>query len=83
MQDFNPLDLSAPKKVDVQTAQEAPAVKATVHRVSMGPLFHSRITRVIAFILSIVLAGLIGYAGMNYYLTTEASKGLSVLSTKI
>lgn len=77
--DFNPFDLSAQRpKIDEskeeQKTTDKPRPKPTVHRVSMGPLFHSRITRVIAFVLSIILAGLIGYTGMNYYLNQKAAK---------
>lgn len=73
MDDFNPFDLSAqPKVIDERktTVKEFEA-KPTVHRVTMGPLFHSKITRVVAFILSIVLFALLGYLGMNYYLSQQ------------
>lgn len=71
--DFNPFDLSAPPKVIEQPKAEATdfAGEAKVHRVSMGPLFHSKITRTLAFILSIVLFGLVGYLGMDYYLMKQ------------
>ncbi len=70
--DFNPLDLSAPpKKIEEQAPEPAPVFQAkpTVKRVSMGPIFHSRITKVLALILGIALAVLLGYSGMTYYLT--------------
>jgi len=83
--DFNPFDLSAQRpKIDESKEEkkdiDKPRPKPTVHRVSMGPLFHSRITRVIAFILSIILAGLIGYTAMNYYLNQKAATNASSAS---
>lgn len=70
--DFNPFDLSAPpKKLEQEKPAEPSIPKPTVKRVSMGPIFHSRITKTIAFILGIALAGLLGYIGMNYYLTIQ------------
>lgn len=91
MDDFNPFDLSAPPKVidDTKTTVTEIAPEATVHRVSMGPLFHSKITRTLAFLLSIVLFGLVGYIGMDYYLmkqelTSTTSKPLMIqLSYKL
>ena len=69
--DFNPLDLSAPpKKIEEPIApQPESRPQPTVNRVSMGPIFHSRITRVIALILGLALAALLGYTGMSYYLS--------------
>lgn len=80
MDDFNPLDLSAPpKKVtdEQKTTVKEFEAKPTVKRVSMGPLFHSRITRVLALILSVVLFALIGYSAMNYYLTSKDTNNTS------
>jgi hypothetical protein len=45
----------------------------------MGPIFHSRIIKIIALTLGIILAGLLGYTGMNYYLTQKAANNLSIL----
>lgn len=78
--DFNPFDLSAqrPKNsesTDEKKELEKPRPKPIVRRISMGPLFHSRITKVIAFFLSIILAGLLGYVGMNYYINKKAATG--------
>lgn len=71
-EEFNPFDLSAPPKKKVEEkAADVPAAKPTVKRVSMGPIFHSRITKIIALILGFVLAGLIGYSGMSYYLSPK------------
>ncbi|MDQ5886198.1 MAG: hypothetical protein QG628_595 [Patescibacteria group bacterium] len=83
--DFNPFDLSAQKPKATEQSPEQkdkPRPKPTVRRVSMGPLFHSRITKVIAFILGLILAGLLGYTGMNYYLNQKAAKNLSILSIR-
>lgn len=73
MDDFNPFDLSAPPKVidERKTLVKDFDAKPTVHRVTMGPLFHSKITRILALLLSLVLFSLIGYLGMNYYLTRQ------------
>lgn len=84
--DFNPFDLSAhrpnidPTK-DEQKETDKSRPKPTVHRVSMGPLFHSRITRIIAFILGLILAGLLGYTGMNYYLNKKAESNTKVTNS--
>ncbi len=82
-EDFNPFDLSAPPKPIEKPKEEveAPRPKPTVNRVSMGPLFHSRITRVLALVLSIALAALVGYTAVNYYLNKQAEEKLNV--TKI
>jgi hypothetical protein len=72
--DFNPFDLSTPKQAVKEPVKEVPVPKPTVHRVSMGPLFHSRFTKVLALILSVILAGLVGYISMNYYLNTKTVK---------
>ncbi len=71
--DFNPLDLSAPpKKIEEPiTAPQPVQPKATVQRVSMGPIFHSRITRILALILGVALAALVGYAGTSYLLNRK------------
>ncbi len=82
--DFNPFDLSA-QSPKVEEAKEEkkevdmPRPKPTVRRVSMGPLFHSRITKVIAFILSIILAGLLGYTSMNFYLNKKAEENIGLV----
>lgn len=69
--DFNPFDLSAPPKPkEVPPAEtEASNIQPTVKKVSMGPLFHSRITRVLALVLGVILAALVGYTAMSIYLT--------------
>lgn len=86
--DFNPLDLSAPpKKIEEQAPEPAPVFQAkpTVKRVSMGPIFHSRITKILALILGTALAVLLGYSGMTYYLTktnqTASSQSLNSTNT--
>lgn len=76
--DFNPFDLSAPPKKPLEEKPKEPeAPQPTVKRVSMGPIFHSRIVKVIAFILGLVLSGLIGYTGMNYYLTQKDAESVT------
>jgi hypothetical protein len=80
--EFNPFDLSAqkPKTTDSTKSQtDKPLPKPIVRRVSMGPIFHSRIIKIIALTLGIILAGLLGYTGMNYYLTQKAANNLSIL----
>lgn len=71
--EFNPFDLSAPPPKPVEAKPDEPvAPTPTVKKVSMGPIFHSRIMRTLALLLGIVLAGLIGYAATNYYLNRQA-----------
>ena len=82
--DFNPFDISSQRQKPEEAKEvqiEKPRAKPTVRRVSMGPLFHSRITRIIAFVLGIILAGLVGYTGMNYYLNQKATKNTASLVT--
>jgi hypothetical protein len=69
--DFNPLDLSAarPKVAEVVAPPEPPRAKPTVKRVSMGPILHSPITKVIVLMLGLVLTSLIGYSFMSYVMT--------------
>lgn len=69
-QDFNPFDLSRipPKPTEVAKPTEPQAPKPTVRRISMEPLFHSRITKGLAFILGLVLCFLIGYSATSYTL---------------
>ncbi|MCA9329259.1 hypothetical protein KDA11_01310 [Candidatus Saccharibacteria bacterium] len=72
IEDFNPLDLSAPQKITEEPIPKPQAefrAKPTVNRISMGPLFHSRITKIIALILGTVLSGLLGYVATAYLLT--------------
>lgn len=78
--DFNPFDLSAPPKPkEAPPAEtEAPNIQPTVKRVSMGPLFHSRITKLLALVLGIILAALIGYTAVNFYLNNKADQAISV-----
>lgn len=78
--DFNPFDLSAPPKPKVIPLEQAQDVapKPTVKRVSMGPLFHSRITKLLALVLGIILAALIGYTAVNFYLNNKADQAISV-----
>lgn len=78
-EDFNPFDLSAPPKPKVIPLPEAEPFQAkpTVNRVSMGPLFHSRITRTLALVLGLVLSALIGYTAMNYYYNRQAEKSVT------
>lgn len=74
-QDFNPFDLSAPPKKPLEEKPAEPAApKPTIKRVSMGPIFHSRITKVLALVLSIVLAVLVGYTATNYYLNKKSAQ---------
>lgn len=68
--DFNPFDLSAvPQAATEQKPATPTPPKPIIRRISMGPIFHSRITKILAAILSIVLAVLIGYTATSYYLT--------------
>ena len=79
--DFNPFDLSAPPKpTEKQKEKDEPGAKAVVRRVSLGPLFHSRVLSYLAFALLIVLFILVGYISMNYYLDQKVSKNLTVTS---
>lgn len=84
--DFDPFDLSAPPRVinDPKTMMVDFAPKPSVHRVSMGPIFHSRILRTIALILAIVLFALTGYIGMNYRLSKQqTTKDNTTKSTEL
>lgn len=66
-QDFNPLDLSAPKKPDPNKDDlKVPPVK--VYRVSHGALLHSRFTKILVTIMLIILAGIGSYLATYYYL---------------
>jgi len=77
-QNFDPFDLSAPPPKPLEEKPtEPPAPKPTVKRISMGPIFHSHITKTIAFILGVALAALLGYVGMNYYLTRQENAKLN------
>ena len=73
--DFNPLDLSAaqPKVSEPVAPPEPPRAKPTVNRVSMGPILHSPVTKVLVLILGLVLTVLIGYAVTGYLLTRSAA----------
>ncbi len=73
-QDFNPFDLSKvpPKPAEEAKPVEPQPVAPTVRRISMGPLFHSRITKVLAFVLGMVLFFLVGYSGTGYLLNKKA-----------
>ena len=77
--DFNPFDLSAPppKPAEEQKPPEPEAPKPTVRRISMGPLFHSRITKVLALVLGLVLFFLIGYSGTSYLLNERTEKTIT------
>lgn len=82
--DFNPLDLSAPpKKIEEPVAApESVQPKATVQKVSMGPIFHSRITKILALILGVALAALVGYAGTSYWLNRSSNSVGTTTDTK-
>ncbi len=82
--DFNPFDLSAaPKKPLEEKPKEPEEPKPTVKRVSMGPIFHSRFIKIVAFILGIALSGLVGYVGMNYYLNQKHAKSVTVTVSRV
>ena len=75
MADYDPFDLSlAAKKLREeqeaakQKAKPVPKPKATVRRVGIGPILHSRFTKVITLVLAVVLMALIGFIGTKYYL---------------
>ena len=79
-EDFNPFDLSAPpKKPEMEKPAEAPAPKPTVKRISMGPIFHSRIIKILALVLGLVLFTLLGYSGMSYYLSQKTIVGTIII----
>lgn len=75
--DFNPLDLSVARgKVEEQPAAqpEAPRAKPTVQRVSMGPILHSNVTKIVVLTLALILTGLISYATTSYLLMRSVAK---------
>lgn len=72
-QDFNPFDLSRipPKPSEDAQPLEPQKPEATVSRISMGPLFHSRITKALAVGLGLILSVLIGYSATAYLLNRQ------------
>ena len=64
--DFDPYDLT-PRVVPTQEPVPPPPPKPTIRRVTMGPIFHSRITKILALVLGTSLAALIGYISVDYY----------------
>lgn len=82
-EDFNPFDVSSTGSASKQEVKETSVVKPTVHKVGMGPIFHSQFTKIIAFILSFILAGLLGYVGMNLYLTKKSASNNRPYSASI
>lgn len=75
MAEYDPFDLSAAarklreqQEAEQQKAQPAPKPKITVRRVGIGPILHSRFTKVITLTLAIILTALVGYVGAKYYL---------------
>lgn len=64
--DFDPYDLT-PRVVPKDEPTAPPPPKPTIRRVTMGPIFHSRITKVLALVLGTILAALIGYISVDYY----------------
>ena len=64
--DFDPYDLT-PRVVPKDEPAAAPPPKPTIRRVTMGPIFHSRITKILALVLGTILAALIGYISVDYY----------------
>ena len=64
--DFDPYDLT-PRVVPKDEPAPPPPPKPTIRRVTMGPIFHSRITKILALVLGTILAALIGYISVDYY----------------
>lgn len=64
-EDFNPLDISAPKK-PIENKDKLAPVKVT--KVGHGALLHSKFTKLIVTIMLIGLLGIGSYASTFYYL---------------
>ena len=67
--DFNPFDLSAPKRMqkdDEPTKPKPP--KATVRRVGIGPLLHSRFSRFFVLVGVLFICGAAGYGAELWWL---------------
>lgn len=81
--DFNPFDLSAPppKPAEEEKPKEPEAAAPTVRRISMGPLFHSRITKLLALVLALILFFLIGYSSTSYLLNKKAAETITPVKT--
>ncbi len=65
-EDFNPLDLSPAPPPQVNTVVKAP--KATVHRVSIGPLIRSKFVRLIVLAAILFFLAFGSYFGVSWYL---------------
>ena len=67
----DPFDLSqAPKTNEKKQAQKKhPKSKAVVKRVSIGPLLHSRFTKLLTTIGLVILIGLLSYTATFFYLS--------------
>lgn len=67
----DPFDISVPTKSSEkkERAKKTPKTKAVVRRVGIGPLLHSRFTKLLTTVGIIILAGLCGYLLTFLYLT--------------
>lgn len=68
--DSTNMDLSQSKFEESNEFTKMPNTK----RINMGAIFHSRITKAFALMLGIVLAALVGYSSMSYYLNRKPKK---------
>lgn len=71
--DFDPYDLT-PRVIPTEEPAPPPPPKPTIRRISMGPIFHSRITKVLAMVLGVILAALIGYTVESYVITKKQAQ---------
>ncbi len=73
-QDFNPLDLSAyaqkpaPTKKDEKKKAKQANPQVVVRRVSIGPLLHSRFSKLFAFLALLFFLAFSGYAATQWWL---------------
>lgn len=79
--DFDPYDLT-PRVAQNQEPSSLPQPKPTIRRVSMGPIFHSRISKSLALILGIILAALIGYITVDYYYAKKNSAAITTVTSQ-
>ncbi|MEI6480951.1 MAG: hypothetical protein WCO19_01460 [Candidatus Saccharibacteria bacterium] len=76
--DFDPYDLT-PRVLPNAEPAPPPPPKPTIRRISMGPIFHSKITKGLALILGAILAALIGYSGASYMITKKQAQSTSTI----
>jgi cytoskeletal protein RodZ len=79
--DFDPYDLT-PRVIPTEEPAPPPPPKPTIRRVSMGPIFHSRITKSLALILGVILAALIGYISVDYYYAKKNAVPITSISSQ-